>query len=184
MINMYNDILTILRCLKGIMLPFYLMIYKLCIYLIKFWFSINILFSISSSVGVYVSLSYMYESEYINIRWYLILYDCNSSRIHISKISYPLRQLYADSSVPPFLRNCCTLLALPISPEIMDRFWCSRCLNDRVEVLDMMRLFAGGATTPLVVKILTKQPWVKIENFCNFDYDFTLFTGKIWLWLF
>ena len=27
------------------------------------------------------------------------------------------------SSVPPFLlRNCCTLLALPISPEIMDRF--------------------------------------------------------------
>ena len=28
----------------------------------------------------------------------------------------------------------------------------------------MMRLFAGGATTPLVVKIGTKQPWVKIEN--------------------
>ena len=27
-----------------------------------------------------------------------------------------------------------------------------------------MRLFAGGATTPLVVKIGTKQPWVKIEN--------------------
>ena len=44
-------------------------------------------------------------------------------------------------------------LALPISPEIMDRFWCSRCLNDRIEVSDMMRLFAGGATTPLVVKI-------------------------------
>ena len=29
---------------------------------------------------------------------------------------------------------------------------------------DMMRLFAGSATTPLVVKILTKQLWVKIEN--------------------
>ena len=41
-------------------------------------------------------------------------------------------------------------LALPISPEIMDGFWCSRCL---------------GAITPLVVKIWTKQPWVKIENF-------------------
>ena len=27
-----------------------------------------------------------------------------------------------------------------------------------------MRLFAGGAITPLVVKIGTKQPWVKIEN--------------------
>ena len=49
-------------------------------------------------------------------------------------------------------------LALPISPEIMDRFWCSRCLNDRIKVPDMMRLFAGGATTPLVVKIWTKQP--------------------------
>ena len=56
-------------------------------------------------------------------------------------------------------------LALPISPAIMDRFWCSRCLNDSIKVPDMMRLFAGGATTPLVVKIWTKQPWVKIE-FC------------------
>ena len=35
--------------------------------------------------------------------------------------------------------------------------------NDRVQVPDMMRLFAGGATTPLVVKIWTKQPWVKIK---------------------
>ena len=84
-----------------------------------------------------------------------------------SIISYHQRQLY---SVPfllrsvPFLRNCCMLLALPISPQKMDGFWCSRCLNDRVEVPDMMRLFAGGATTPLVVKIWTKQPWVKIEN--------------------
>ena len=32
-------------------------------------------------------------------------------------------------------------LALPISPEIMDGFWCSRCLNDRIEVPDMMKLF-------------------------------------------
>ena len=55
-------------------------------------------------------------------------------------------------------------LALPISPEIMDRFCCSRCLNDCIKVSDMMRLFVGGATTPLVVKIWTKQPWVKIEN--------------------
>ena len=49
-------------------------------------------------------------------------------------------------------------LALPISPEIMDGFWCSRCLKDHIKVPDMMRLFAGGATTPLVVKIWTKQP--------------------------
>ena len=37
---------------------------------------------------------------------------------------------------------------------------------------------------PLVVKIGTKQPWVKIENLRNFDRNFMLFRGKIWLWLF
>ena len=63
------------------------------------------------------------------------------------------------SVCPPSVRNEFYIwLALPISPSIMDRFWCSRCLNDRVEVPDMIRLFAGGATTPLVVKIWTKQP--------------------------
>ena len=41
-------------------------------------------------------------------------------------------------------------LALPISPEKMHRF---RCLNDRIEVPDMIKLFAVGATTPMVVKI-------------------------------
>jgi len=75
-------------------------------------------------------------------------------------------------------------LALPISPETMDRFWCSRCLNDHIKVLNMMRLFVGRTTTPLVVKIWTKHPWVKIENLRNFDLDFVLFRGKIWLWLF
>ena len=63
-----------------------------------------------------------------------------------------------------------------------DGFLCSRCLNDRIKVPDMMRLFSGGATTPLVVKIWTKQPWVKIENLRDFDCDFALSRGKIWLW--
>ena len=42
----------------------------------------------------------------------------------------------------------------------------------------MMRLLAGGATTLLVVKILTKQPWVKIENLHDFDRNFALSRGK------
>ena len=84
----------------------------------------------------------------------------------------------------PWMKIENLLFALPISPEIMDIFWCSRCLNNCIEVPDMMRLFAGGATTPLVVKIWTKQPWVKIENLHNFDRNFALFRGKIWLWLF
>ena len=56
--------------------------------------------------------------------------------------------------------------------------------NDGIEVSNMKRLFAGGATTPLVVKIWTKQPWVKIENLRNFDHNFALSRGKILLWLF
>ena len=36
--------------------------------------------------------------------------------------------------------------------------------KQRIEVSDMIRLFAGGARAPLVVKILIKQPWVKIKN--------------------
>ena len=75
-------------------------------------------------------------------------------------------------------------LAQSRDSELMDRFWYSRCLNNRTKVPDMTRLFAGGTTTPLVVKILTKQPWVKIENLHNFDCNFALFRGKIWLWLF
>ena len=47
---------------------------------------------------------------------------------------------------------------LCLSTEIMDGFWCSRCLNDHIKISNMMRLFADGATTPLVVKIWTKQP--------------------------
>ena len=35
----------------------------------------------------------------------------------------------------------CIPLALPISPQIMDRFWCSRCLNNHIKVPDRMRLF-------------------------------------------
>ena len=40
-------------------------------------------------------------------------------------------------------------------------------------------IFAGGNTTPQVVKILNKQPWVKIENLRIFDHNLALFRGKI-----
>ena len=66
--------------------------------------------------------------------------------------------LYNTGGCPPAAavsvsHKFCIQLALPISPEIMDGFCCSRCLNDCIEVPDMMILFAGGATSPLVVKI-------------------------------
>ena len=53
-----------------------------------------------------------------------------------------------------------------------------------------MRLFAGGATTPLVVKIGTKQPWVKIRTNliaiscyleAKFDYGYFIIIFALWL---
>ena len=90
---------------------------------------------------------------------------------------------YYSSSIRLSFTNFASYIYSPISPEIMDGFWCSRCLNNHIKVPDMMRLFAGGATTPLVVKILTKQPWVKIGNLRDFDLNFSLSRGKIWLLL-
>ena len=55
------------------------------------------------------------------------------------------------------LRICCTLLALPIFPDIMDGFWCSRCLNDRIDLLYMIGSFASGANVSLVAKNGTKK---------------------------
>merc|ERR1712002_1043720 len=39
----------------------------------------------------------------------------------------------------------------------VDRFWCLRCLNDRIKVPDMIRSFASGATASLVAKNGTKK---------------------------
>ena len=56
-------------------------------------------------------------------------------------------------------------LQLSITQPIMDGFWCSRCLNDRIAVPEMMGSFSGGSTTPLVVKSGTEQAWWKVFFF-------------------
>ena len=65
-----------------------------------------------------------------------------------------------------------------IKSSRVDRFWYLRCLNNHIEVYNIIRSFASGATAYLVVKIWTKQPWVKIENLCNFDHSFALCRGQ------
>ena len=40
----------------------------------------------------------------------------------------------------------------PIKSEIMDGFWCSRCLNDRIDLPDKIGSFLSGTYTPMVVK--------------------------------
>ena len=44
-----------------------------------------------------------------------------------------------------------------LSQLFEDRFLCSRCLNNHIEVPDMMRLFASSATASLVAKNGTKK---------------------------
>ena len=83
-----------------------------------------------------------------------------------------------------FFPFSCRHQGIPKESEIMDGFWNSRCLNDRIDLLYMIESFASGANASLVAKNRTKQPWVKIEHSHNFDRNFALFKGKIWLWLF
>ena len=48
----------------------------------------------------------------------------------------------------------------------MDGFWCSRCLNDRVDLLYMIGSFASGANVSLVAKNGTKKiiPLLSIKS--------------------
>ena len=41
---------------------------------------------------------------------------------------------------------------LSLKSEIMDGFWSSRCLNDRIDLTDKIGSFSSGATTSMVVK--------------------------------
>ena len=44
---------------------------------------------------------------------------------------------------------------------------------------------SGGLRPPVGLQCPNLElQTLKIGNFCNFDRNFTLFTGKIWLWLF
>merc|ERR1711984_28888 len=60
-----------------------------------------------------------------------------------------------------------TILFLCIKSEIMDGFWSSRCLNDRIDLLDKIGSFLSGSTTPMVVKNGTKKiiplPMIKLS---------------------
>ena len=46
---------------------------------------------------------------------------------------------------------------MPISPEIIDGFLCSRCLNDRINLPDVIGTFTCGTNAFLVAKNGTKK---------------------------
>ena len=46
---------------------------------------------------------------------------------------------------------------MSLKSEIMDGFWSSRCLNDRIDLPDKIESFLSGSTIPMVVKSGTKK---------------------------
>ena len=72
----------------------------------------------------------------------------------MTKISYIIKEgVHSSVRVCVFCHKFYIQHALPISPEIMDRFWCSRCLNDWHDLPDKIGSFVSNATTLFVVKI-------------------------------
>ena len=101
--------------------------------------------------------------SFSNLIWLLLLNCCTIDALFLQ--SHLLKQLYSSFSTHPRLWNCCTILALPIESEKMDRFCCSRCLNDSLNFPDMIGSFESGATASLVAKKGAKKIiplfWIK-----------------------
>ena len=78
------------------------------------------------------------------------------------------------NKIPPPPPPCSSLffpifllpLGMPLDSEIMDGFWHSRCLNDRIDLLYMIGSLASGANTSLVAKNGTKKiiPLLSIKS--------------------
>ena len=136
-----------------------------------------------------VSYSMILYAAIFSVLYFTI---CCYIMLLLSLLSYHLRQLYSVCGSPILHPMCVTNftlfssassfsfiyptfllwnslilhpLQLSITQPIMDGFWCSRCLNDRIAVPEMMGSFSGGSTTPLVVKSGTKQAWWKVFFF-------------------
>ena len=57
---------------------------------------------------------------------------------------------------PKFELKIMSHLTQSIESELMDRFWCSRCLNNFINLSDMIGSLASGVTNSLVAKIGAK----------------------------
>ena len=89
------------------------------------------------------------QFQYISILWITVMFQI--IRIMPSYKSSVLLLLLL------LHRNWCTILDLCLKYEIMDGFWNSRCLNDRIDVHHKIGSFSSGATTSMVVKNGTKK---------------------------
>ena len=69
-------------------------------------------------------------------------------------------------------------LAQSIESKIMDGFWCSGCLNDRIDLPYMIGSFPGGATSSMVAKKWTKKLSQPFEELQGWNLEFKLITPK------
>ena len=99
----------------------------------------------------------------------LLLYNINL--FYMNKILF----LFLLLAFFPF---SCSHLGMAIEYEIMDRFWHSRCLNNSIDIPNIMGSSAGGATASLVAKNLNKK---NFSDITIFDHDFVLSRGRNWL---
>ena len=60
----------------------------------------------------------------------------------------------------------------------MDGFWCSGCLNDRIDLPHMIGSFPGGATSSMVAKNWTKKLSQPFEELQGWNSEFKLITPK------
>ena len=72
-------------------------------------------------------------------------------------------------------------LAQSIESKIMDGFWYSGCLNDRIDLPYMIGSFPGGTTSSMVAKNWTKKLSQPFEELQGWNSEFKLITPKtIW----
>ena len=69
-------------------------------------------------------------------------------------------------------------LAESIESEIMDGFWCSRCLNDLIDLPNIIGSFASNATVSIVAKNWTKNISQPFKELHGSDSEFKLITPK------
>ena len=63
-------------------------------------------------------------------------------------------------------------LAQSIESEMIDGFLCSRCLNDHIDLPNMMGSFESGATASIVAKNLTKNLSQQFKELQGSNWEF------------